>query len=40
MEWSRSSHYDWFETNFEKDIKIVVRLISSLMKSRVFLNSL
>ena len=29
-----------FETNFERDVKRVVRLISSHMKSRVVLDSL
>ena len=37
---SWSSHYDGFEANFERDIKRVVKLISSLMKSRVVLDSL
>ena len=33
MELKRSSHYDGFESNFERDIESVYRLISSLMKS-------
>ena len=33
MELRRSSHYDAFETNFERYIERVVRLISSLIKS-------
>ena len=34
MEYKRSSHYDGFESNFERDKKSVPRLISSLMKSQ------
>ena len=37
MELKRSSHYDGFESNFERDIKSVsvyFRLISSLRKSQ------
>ena len=34
MELKRSSHYDGFESNFERDIKSVPGLISSLMKSQ------
>ena len=39
MELRRSSHYDGFESNFERDIKSF-KLISSLIKSRVILESL